>query len=227
MGKRDVGTRLLKRAERARVELDPNVAVRLAAYVSLLRRWSTRMNLTALDDSDAGLDRLIVEPLAAARRLPRRGWLIDIGSGGGSPAIPLQIARPELTVRMVEGKTRKGAFLREAARQLELKRLTVEGCRFEELLTRPELHEAHHVLTVRAVRIEAGMLRNLQAFVAPGGVLALFRGTGATDAPLDLQPPLVWEATYPLVESLQSHLLIIRKLSVKQNEYNTNTMTSG
>ncbi len=215
MGKRDLKTRLLKRAERARVDLDPNVALRLATYVALLRRWNARMNLTALDDSEAGLDRLIVEPLAAARRLPGRGQLIDIGSGGGSPAIPLQIASPELAVRMVEGKTRKGAFLREAMRQLELKRSTVEGSRYEALLTRPELHEAHQILTVRAVRVEAGVLRSLQAFVAPGGVLALFLGgAGTGDAPRDLQPPLVWEATYPLVESLRSRLVIIRKLSV-------------
>ena len=215
MGKRDLKTRLLKRAERARVDLDPNVALRLATYVALLRRWNARMNLTALDDSEAGLDRLIVEPLAAARRLPGRGQLIDIGSGGGSPAIPLQIASPELAVRMVEGKTRKGAFLREAMRQLELKRSTVEGSRYEALLARPELHEAHQILTVRAVRVEAGVLRSLQAFVAPGGVLALFRGgAGTADAPRDLQPPLVWEATYPLVESLRSRLVIIRKLSV-------------
>ena len=215
MGKRDLKTRLLKRAERARVDLDPNVALRLATYVALLRRWNARMNLTALDDSEAGLDRLIVEPLAAARRLPGRGQLIDIGSGGGSPAIPLQIASPELAVRMVEGKTRKGAFLREAMRQLKLKRSTVEGSRYEALLTRPELHEAHQILTVRAVRVEAGVLRSLQAFVAPGGVLALFLGgAGTADAPRDLQPPLVWEATYPLVESLRSRLVIIRKLSV-------------
>ena len=215
MGKRDLKTRLLKRAERARVDLDPNVALRLATYVALLRRWNARMNLTALDDSEAGLDRLIVEPLAAARRLPGRGQLIDIGSGGGSPAIPLQIASPELAVRMVEGKTRKGAFLREAMRQLELKRSTVEGSRYEALLTRPELHEAHQILTVRAVRVEAGVLRSLQAFVAPGGVLALFLGgAGTADEPRDLQPPLVWEATYPLVESLRSRLVIIRKLSV-------------
>ena len=214
MRKRDLGARLLKRCERARVDVDREVAVQLAAYVSLLVRWNSRMNLTALDDSDAGLDRLVVEPLAAARWLPRRGRLIDIGSGSGSPAIPLQIVKPELTVRMVEGKVRKGAFLREASRQLKLKRSVVEDSRYEELLTRPELHESHHVLTVRAVRVEAAGLRNLQAFVAPGGMLALFRAEGSADEPRDLQPPLVWEATYPLVESLRSRLVVIRKINV-------------
>ena len=215
MASRDLATRLLRRAARARVALEEPVAERLGAYVALLRRWNARMNLTALDDVDAGLDRLIIEPLAAARHLPSHGTLVDIGSGGGSPAIPLKVAVPGLALRMVEAKTRKGAFLREAIRQLALTTTTVESGRYEELLARPELHEAHDVLTLRAVRVEARVLRNLQAFVVPGGRLLLFRGSGSVDVPNELQPPLVWEATYPLVESLRSRLVVLRKLPLR------------
>ena len=182
---------------------------------ALVTKFDRAAGLTSFGSREERTLRYFAEPLAVLNWVPEDGLAIDIGSGGGSPAIPLQIASPELAVRMVEGKTRKGAFLREAMRQLELKRSTVEGSRYEALLTRPELHEAHQILTVRAVRVEAGVLRSLQAFVAPGGVLALFLGgAGTADAPRDLQPPLVWEATYPLVESLRSRLVIIRKLSV-------------
>ena len=66
---------------------------------------------------------------------------IDIGSGGGSPAIPLTLAAPRLHMRMVESKTRKAVFLREVIRTLGLGRAEVDTSRFEELLTRPELHE--------------------------------------------------------------------------------------
>ena len=114
---------------------------------------------------------------------------------------------------MVESKTRKGAFLREAVRELKLPSVEVDVCRYEELLARPELHEYHDVLTVRAVRIERTALRNLQAFVRPGGLLGLLRGGGvAADALREVQPPLVWEATYPLIESLRSQLIVLRKL---------------
>ena len=45
---------------------------------------------------------------------------MDVGSGGGSPAIPLKLAAPAVALTMVEVKARKSAFLREAIRQLEL-----------------------------------------------------------------------------------------------------------
>ena len=214
MTQKDLSQRLLRRAARARVPLDDTLAERLAAYVELLRRWNARMNLTALDDRNAGLDRLVIEPLAAAAHLPRTGTIVDIGSGGGSPAIPLKLAVPGISLRMVEAKTRKAAFLREAVRWLELERTEVEAGRYEELLARPDLHEAHEVLTLRAVRVEARVLRGIQAFVAPGGSLLLFRGGGGADVPADLQPPLTWEGTFPLVEALRSRLVVLRKLRI-------------
>jgi len=203
--------RIEKRARRAGIQLSGTLIARLADYIEILRRWNERMNLTALDDKDAGLDRLIIEPLVAVSHVPREGRAIDIGSGGGSPAIPLKLAVPALSLLMVESKVRKAAFLREACRQLEIEDVVVETARYEALLSRPELHEVHDLLTLRAVRIEAKVLRGLQAFVRPGGVVALFRGGGGSDVPADLEPPLVWQATYPLVGTLRSRLAVIEK----------------
>lgn len=211
-----VRDRIEKRARRAGIEVSGTLAVQLTEYVELLRHWNTRMNLTALDDKDAGIDRLIIEPLAAVSHLPREGRAIDIGSGGGSPAIPLKLAIPALSLLMVESKTRKAAFLREACRQLEVEDVVVETGRYEALLARPELHEVHDLLTLRAVRIEAHVLRGLQAFVRPGGVVALFRGGGGSDVPADLEPPLVWRATYSLVSTLGSRLAVLEKREVGQ-----------
>ena len=206
-----VRDRIEKRARRAGIDVSGMLAAQLSEYVELLRHWNTRMNLTALDDKDAGLDRLIIEPLVAVSHVPREGRAIDIGSGGGSPAIPLKLAVPELSLLMVESKTRKAAFLREACRQLEIEDVVVETGRYEALLSRPELHEVHDLLTLRAVRIEARVLRGLQAFVKPGGVVALFCGGGWNDVPVNLEPPLAWRATYPLVSTLGSRLAMLEK----------------
>jgi len=198
-----------------KLDMPDELVGRLCAYVELLNHWNERMNLTALDDREAGLERLIIEPLVAARHLPtEEGRLVDIGSGGGSPAIPMKLAVPGLKLLMVESKVRKSAFLREACRQLELSDVTVETGRHEELLARPELHEAHDVLSVRAVRVDAGLLLGFQAFVKPGGQIFLFRGGGFGDVPQSLKPPLVWKATYPLVPSGQSRLVVLEKLEL-------------
>ena len=210
MARKGLARRLQQRAKRARLELPPPVVEQLTAYVELLKRWNERMNLTALDDRDTGLDRLVIEPLIAARHLPSStGRVIDIGSGGGSPAIPLRLGMQGGSMLMVETKTRKAAFLREVVRQLGLEETRVETARFEALLAVPELHETFDVLTLRAVRVEGRVLRGLQAFVKPDGQLFLFRGS--RDEPAGMEPPLRWRATYPLVEGLRSRLVVLQK----------------
>jgi 16S rRNA (guanine527-N7)-methyltransferase len=112
--------RLSRRAASLNIEADEDLIARLASYFELLQRWNEKINLTSLGDTDESVDRLIMEPLAAARFLPRGGRLIDIGSGGGSPAIPLAIALRTSALTMVESRGRKAAFLREAVRTLGL-----------------------------------------------------------------------------------------------------------
>ena len=136
--------------------------------------------------------------------------MIDIGSGGGSPAIPFALAVPGLRLLMVESKTRKSVFLKEAVRALGMD-ADVLTSRYEALLARPELHEAHDLLTIRAVRVETRVLMSLQAFVRPGGHIFLLRSTTAGDAPEGLTPPLTWSATFPLVEPLRSRLVVLTK----------------
>lgn len=212
MAQRDFTTRLQRRAGRVGLSVGDDLAARLDTYYSLLSRWNEKINLTSLSNPDEAIDRLVLEPLAAARFVHQGAFrLMDIGSGGGSPAIPLRLALPWLALTMVEAKARKAAFLREAVRRLELPDARVESARAEELLTRADLHEAFDVLTVRAVRVEARVLNTMQAFLAPGGQLLLFRGPSGPVTPPAIVPPLEWQGTHPLVESLQSRLTILEK----------------
>jgi 16S rRNA (guanine527-N7)-methyltransferase len=212
---REFQDRLNRRARRAGVAVSPALATKLEVYFKLLTAWNTKMNLTGLDlteQSPAALDRLLIEPLVAAKHVTVPVTkMIDIGSGGGSPAIPLALALSSLHLMLVEAKTRKSVFLREALRALEMSESEVVTSRFEELLARPALHEAHELLTLRAVRIEGSVLMNLQAFVRPGGELFLFRAASGAEAPGTLVPPLSWKATFPLLEDHNSRLVVLSK----------------
>jgi 16S rRNA (guanine527-N7)-methyltransferase len=194
--------------------LSPRLASGLETYYRLLATWSQKINLTGLNLSEPtpeALDRLLIEPVVAAKHAPAGlVRMIDIGSGGGSPAIPFALALADVRLLMVESKTRKSVFLREVTRALEMVHVDVATARYEELLARPDLHEAHDLLTVRAVRTETRVLMSLQAFVRPGGQLFLFRSATA-DMPESLTPPLAWQADYPLIESLRSHLVVLQK----------------
>lgn len=222
MTSRHFQDRLARRARRAGLTLPAELAARLEAYYQLLATWNTKTNLTGLELSDVSadaIDRLLIEPIVAARYVPSKpARILDVGSGGGSPAIPLALAVPHARLLMVESKTRKSVFLREAVRAVGLKDAEVVTARFEELLARPDLHEAHTLVTVRAVRIESRALLTLQAFVEPGGLLFLFRGSaGTADPPGSVTPLLAWKATYPLIESLRSRLVVLEKRAVAGN----------
>ena len=199
---REFQQRLKKRLRRSGITVSAETQSGLEAYYRLLGRWNEKINLTALPldtAQDSTLDRLIVEPLLAARVLPSpTALIIDIGSGGGSPAIPLRLALPGLSMIMVEAKTRKAVFLREVVRELGLARTVVEASRAEQLLSRSDLHEAADVVTVRAVRVEQRLFHTLQAFLRPGGEVFLFRSANGPDTPLEVPQPLAWKRFVPL-----------------------------
>lgn len=219
MASREFRERLRRRAKAAGATLDGALIENLEIYYQLLAKWNAKINLTAFrltaDGDDAAIDRLLIEPVLAARYVPENArTLLDAGSGGGSPAIPLKLASRDLALRMVEVKTRKAVFLREAVRALALRDAEVETSRFEELLPRAELHEALDLVSIRAVRIETRTLNTLQAFLRPGGKLLLFRGAGKNDLEDSPPPPLAWMATYPLVDALHSKLVVLSKSRV-------------
>lgn len=169
--------RLREQAEIAGLTLDLTRVGHFEEYFRLLCRWNRTMNLTALPLAgfpDRTLNRLFIEPLQAAQLIENVPLLwFDLGSGGGSPAIPLKIVRPLLRLTMVESRSRKAAFLSEVVRSLTLTAADVLEIRIDELDTVVPAGQAD-LLTVRAVRVEAGLLRTAAGLLKPGGRLLLF-----------------------------------------------------
>ncbi len=101
--------------------LDPEQIVRFESHLSLILRWNTKTNLTAIRDEDGILSRHFLESIACAHALPSGlHTLLDFGSGAGFPGIPIAIIRPEIAVTLAESQGKKAAFLREAVRTLGL-----------------------------------------------------------------------------------------------------------
>jgi 16S rRNA (guanine527-N7)-methyltransferase len=213
---REFHDRLVRRVRRAGISLDAQLKSRLVTYFELLATWNVKINLTGFDLSDPtpeAIDKLFVEPLLAARYVaPNAARMIDIGSGGGSPALPMLLTHPRLQVLLVEAKTRKAVFLKEALRGLGVATSEVATARYEELLARPDLHEANDLLTIRAVRIESRVLMSLQAFVKPAGQLFLFRS--GLNTPAAITPPLFWSGAHTLLDSQASSLVVLEKREV-------------
>jgi len=159
------------------VELSGEPLDRLISYWKLLAKWNSIINLTALPldpPTDAALQRLLVEPVAASQYFPKtaRMWF-DLGSGGGSPAIPLKILHPDVPLVLVEARARKAAFLREVSRTLLLSDVEAISLPYEQVaIERPG---AADVITARAVRHDAAFVAAVQALLDPKGCLLSFQ----------------------------------------------------
>lgn len=177
--------RLEERVREAGLTISLADAVRFARYFELLRLWNAKVNLTALPLQHApasSVDRLFVEPLIAAGLVENAHltWF-DLGSGGGSPAIPLNIVRPALRLTMVDSVSRKTAFLREAARTTGLDDARVLTARIENL-------GASHAgtadfVTVRAVRFDDRLSGAVQGLLKQDGRVLRFGAEGAPIPP--------------------------------------------
>ena len=149
----------------------------IARYATLLMTWTARINLTGA----VSLENLAAEHLpdsfALASRLRETGALgaIDVGSGGGLPALPLAILCPNLSLRLLEPIAKKAAFLRTAVRELELgPRVTVETKRVQTIAP-----GTYDVALSRATFPPRSWLPIAADLVRPGGRVFLLAGAVA------------------------------------------------
>ena len=152
---------------------------RLALYKSLLLAWTARVNLVG-PEARENLDSHIGEALHAAEVLRPEGEVLDFGSGGGLPAIPMAIVSPAARFHLVEGDQKKWAFLKHVVRECALNAV-VHGDRLARVLERfpPDLRFS--LVTSRAVGQPEEWVPSLRSHLADGARVALFQS--APDVP--------------------------------------------
>lgn len=175
----------LVRARELGIAFDDGDLVRLGAYLALLLDTNTRTNLTAIKDPDEAwtrhiLDALTLLPIIAATDNPEPR-IIDVGTGGGVPGIPLAIVMPGARVALLEATGKKAAFLLETVHTLGLANVLVHHERAERFGHKKDQRESFDVVTARAL----GPLNVLCEFCVPlarpGGVVLAIKGQRADE----------------------------------------------
>src|SRR5215210_4878497 len=143
---------LARQASAWGLSLDTHRLGRLEAFARLLSDYEeanvigTRtLRGILLDHILDSLSCFLFEPLNAAR------YLVDVGSGGGLPGIPIKIVAPELEATLVESTAKKAHFLRRAVQTLSLDGATVTNARVEEIARTESYRGAYDIATARAV----------------------------------------------------------------------------
>jgi 16S rRNA (guanine527-N7)-methyltransferase len=155
----------------------------LAQYLAALLAMNEQMNLTAITSQDEAWVRHALDALSLLPHLaqvPAGRKLLDVGSGGGIPGIPIAIARPDLKVTLLEATQKKAAFLAAVSKQLGLGNISVVSERAEDLAD-SELARAFDVVTARAVARISKLLGFTAPFVKPKGRLLFIKGQRADE----------------------------------------------
>lgn len=144
---------------------------KLLAYLALLDKWNRVYNLTAVRDAERMVSHHLLDSLAAVPFF-QGTTVLDVGSGGGLPGIPLAIARPELQVTLIDSIAKKTAFLLQAKAELGLGNLNVVTSRVEDF--RPET--GFDVITSRAFSDLREFVSLTRYLLKPGGRWLAMKG---------------------------------------------------
>ncbi len=156
------------------------------AYLSELKKWNKKINLTAITEERDTVIKHLLDSLSYLKAFtPAPGLkLLDMGSGAGFPAIPLKIAAPDIFITMVESVKKKTSFLRHVVRTLPLEAVEIIDKRMEEL---PDSsHSSFDIVTARAFAEMPAALGHGVQFLKPGGLMILSRGPEETIAEQEL-----------------------------------------
>jgi 16S rRNA (guanine527-N7)-methyltransferase len=148
-----------------------------ALYHRELLLWNRRINLVSEQASKEIVVRHFVDSLTPAPWIERPdGLLIDLGSGGGFPGIPLRIALPRLHLTLVESSRKKTSFLAHIIRTLRLDNVAIIRERVEALIGEPACAGSFDTVLSRAAFKLPELLRMASFFLKPGGLLIALKG---------------------------------------------------
>jgi 16S rRNA (guanine527-N7)-methyltransferase len=152
--------------------LSPDAVDRCAAYLRLLEKWNRVHNLTAVRETERMVVLHLLDSLSVLPHIPETGSLLDVGSGGGLPGIPIALARPDLRVTLLDSSSKKTVFLEQARVELALANVEVVCERVEQW--RPA--GTFDVVVSRAFAELGEFVAQAQHLVAPGGRMLAMKG---------------------------------------------------
>jgi 16S rRNA (guanine527-N7)-methyltransferase len=193
------------------ITVDENQVGLIQRYMDILLRWNEKLNLTAIRDPLEILYRHFCESMFAVPSISiKSGRLADIGSGGGFPGIPIKILCPEIELFVVESNIKKGTFLAELIRELEMDNARVLISRYEELSE--ELAPLDYVCSRALGGFEEFLKWAAAEQLSARRIVLWIGGRDLEEARKSLAWD--WSEPIPVPQSLQRYLLVGTKKSL-------------
>lgn len=169
---------LLKGVSSLGLDLSDDKLDKFDKYKELLKEWNTKINITAITDDDEIDIKHFLDSLTPFLTDIFHGKkkVIDIGTGGGFPGLPLKIANPDLDLTLMDSLNKRIIFLKEVISQLGLDGIEAIHGRAEELSIKPSYREQYDVAVSRAVASLDTLSEYCIPFVKPGGYFVSMKG---------------------------------------------------
>lgn len=191
----------------------------LDEYCSLLQEWNDKFNLTAITETGDIFIKHFADSMLGGFAVPQNAVLCDIGSGGGCPAIPLNILRPDIRVTMLDSTNKKAEFLRFVAVKLSLS-AEVVCARAEEFGRR----EYFDIVTARALAQTATLLEYAAPLLKVGGRAVFYKSksedtAAAQNAQKILKMKLAGAKEFILPDGSERTIYIFEKTAPTDSKY--------
>ncbi len=151
----------------------------LERYIEVALSWRRRLNLTGAGTPEEAARVLVLDALPCIGHLPHRGTIMDLGSGAGTPGVPIAVACPEARVFFVEASRKKAGFLEVILRELALANADVLHARAEALGRDPAHRARHDAVTARALAALPVLVELALPLIRVGGVAVFPKGPTA------------------------------------------------
>jgi 16S rRNA (guanine527-N7)-methyltransferase len=168
---------LTEEAERLGIALGPREQCQFSLFYDEFQKWNAKMNLSSLDPGPDFVIKHFIDSLLALPLIPQSAKsLLDLGTGGGFPGIPLKIARDNLHVTLVDSSRKKTSFLRQAVLMLGLSDTRVITGRAEELIRHGTGQGEYDVVISRATFKLSQILELGSHFLNRAGMIIALKG---------------------------------------------------
>ncbi len=163
------------------IHIDQRKIEKLAIHALELMKWNQKMNLTAITDPFEVAVKHFLDSIVPVKIIPSNASLLDIGSGGGFPGIPLKISLPSLSVTLIDASRKKVSFLKHIIRILELKNIDALHIRAEEFANIPGVENKFNVIISRAFSSMTTFALTALPFLKKEGAIIAMRGNVSCD----------------------------------------------
>lgn len=218
---------LMKNAEIIGITLDDVMLEKFYKYKNLILEWNKKINLTAITDEFEIVVKHFVDSLTINKYIEQNKSIIDIGTGGGFPGIPLKILNKENKIVLFDSLNKRLMVLQEIIKELELENIETLHGRAEETFKNKQYREKYDIATSRAVAALNVLVELMLPAVKVGGICICMKGNNveielenSKKAIKELGGEIIKVEKITLPEfNLERNIVIIKKIKATPSKY--------